>query len=96
MTLVVHSAHELVCLIYYRVPHKFHCLVTSGNVGLTRLVSHREANGEQVAHAISLAGEVSQVLLVLRVLLIDIHEGVLGGQGDGRADLTGLSEVFVN
>lgn len=96
MTLVVHRAHELVSLTYYRVPHKFHRLVTTGDIGLTRLVSHREANGEQVAHAISLAGEVSEVLLVLRVLLIDIHEGVLGGQGDRRANLTGLSEVFVN
>lgn len=35
-------------------------------------------------------------MLILRVLLIDIHEDVLGGQGDGLANLTGLSEIIVN
>lgn len=80
MTLVVHSAHELVGLTHHRVPHELHRLVTSGDVGLTRLISHWEANGEQVSHAISLAGEVSEVLLILHVLLIDIHENVLGGK----------------
>ena len=96
MALIVHSAHELVCLTHYRVPHEFHHLVTSGDIRLTRLVSHWEANGEQVAYAISLTGEVSEILLVLRVLLVDIHQDVLGGQRDGRADLTDLLEIFVN